>query len=87
MVYQDLKMDANFTEVAMNIALQKQGGNATVSNPEIYNDKYTIKGAFKLGDIDGYDEYEDNLWKETRNGKKEKYYKTYVKIRKISLQR
>ncbi len=28
-----------------------------------------IKGAFKLGDIDGYDEYEDNLWKETTKGK------------------
>ena len=56
---QDLKMDATLTEAAMNIALQEQGGNATVSNPEIYNDKYTIKGAFKLGDIDGYDEYED----------------------------
>ena len=67
---QDLKMDATLTEAAMNIALQEQGGNATVSNPEIYNDKYTIKGAFKLGDIDGYDEYEDNLWKETTKGKR-----------------
>ena len=30
----DLKMDANFTEVAMDIALQKQGGDASASNPD-----------------------------------------------------
>ena len=44
----DLKMDVNLTEAAMNIALQAQGGSATVSNPEIYNDKYTVKGAFEM---------------------------------------
>ncbi len=27
------------------------------------------KGAGKLGNVDGYDEYEDNLWKETTKGK------------------
>ena len=37
---QDLKMDATLTEAAMNIALQKQGGDASVSEPEIYNDRY-----------------------------------------------
>lgn len=66
----DLKMDVNLTEAAMNIALQAQGGSATVSNPEIYNDKYTVKGAFELDDMEGYDVYEDNLWKESDNGKK-----------------
>lgn len=65
----DLKMDANFTEVAMDIALQKQGGDASASNPEIYNNVYVRKDAMEIGDIDGYDEYSDNLWKETRNGK------------------
>ena len=35
---QDLKMDATLTEAAMNIALQKQGGDASVSEPEIYNE-------------------------------------------------
>ena len=65
----DLKMDANFTEVAMDIALQKQGGDASASNPEIYNNVYVRKDAMEIDDIDGYDEYSDNLWKETRNGK------------------
>ena len=65
----ELKMDANFTEVAMNIALQKQGGDASASNPEIYNNVYVRKDAMEIDDIDGYDEYSDNLWKETRNGK------------------
>ena len=51
-------MDVNLTEAAMNIALQAQGGSATVSNPEIYNDKYTYKSAFELDNVDGYDEYE-----------------------------
>lgn len=75
----DLKMDANLTEVAMNIALQAQGGNATISNPEIYNNKYTVEGAFELGDIDGYDEYDDNLWEEGSNGKN----KVLEKIKKV----
>ena len=75
----DLKMDANLTEAAMNIALQAQGGSATVSNPEIYNDKYTVDGAFELGDIDGYDVYKDNLWKESNNGKK----KALEQIKKV----
>lgn len=66
----DLKMDANFTEVAMDIALQKQGGDASASNPEIYNNVYVRKNIFELGDVNGYDEYEDNLWKETTKGKK-----------------
>lgn len=65
----ELKMDANFTEVAMDIALQKQGGDASASNPEIYNNVYVRKDAMEIDDIDGYDEYSDNLWKETRNGK------------------
>lgn len=66
---QDLKMDATLTEAAMNIALQEQGGDASVSEPEIYNNKYMDKHVCELGDIDGYDEYEDNLWKETTKGK------------------
>lgn len=65
----DLKMDANFTEAAMNIALQKQGGDASISEPEIYNDRYIYKNVGILGNVDGYDEYEDNLWKETTKGK------------------
>ena len=65
----ELKMDANFTEVAMDIALQKQGGDVSASNPEIYNNVYVRKDAMEIDDIDGYDEYSDNLWKETRNGK------------------
>ena len=67
---QDLKMDATLTEAAMNIALQKQGGDASVSEPEIYKNKYIDKNIFELGDVNGYDEYEDNLWKETTKGKK-----------------
>ena len=63
---QDLKMDATLTEAAMNIALQKQGGDASVSEPEIYNDRYIYKSVGILGNVDGYDEYEDNLWKELR---------------------
>ena len=66
---QDLKMDATLTEAAMNIALQKQGGDASVSEPEIYNDRYIYKSVGILGNVDGYDEYEDNLWKETTKGK------------------
>ena len=65
----DLRMDANFTEAAMNIALQKQGGDASVSEPEIYNDRYIYKSVGILGNVDGYDEYEDNLWKEITKGK------------------
>ena len=65
----DLKMDANFTEAAMDIALQEQGGDASASNPEIYNNVYVRKDAMEIDDIDGYDEYSDNLWKETKNGK------------------
>ena len=75
----DLKMDVNLTEAAMNIALQAQGGSATVSNPEIYNDKYTVKGAFELDDMEGYDVYKDNLWKESDNGKK----KVLEQIKKV----
>lgn len=67
----DLRMDANFTEAAMNIALQKQGGDASVSEPEIYNDRYIYKNVGILGNVDGYDEYEDNLWKETTKGKEQ----------------
>lgn len=47
----DLKMDANFTEVAMDIALQKQGGDASASNPEIYNNVYVRKDAMEIDDI------------------------------------
>lgn len=67
---QDLKMDATLTEAAMDIALQKQGGDASVSEPEIYKNKYIDKNIFELGNVNGYDEYEDNLWKETTKGKK-----------------
>lgn len=66
---QDLKMDATLTEAAINIALQKQGGDASVSEPEIYNDRYIYKNVGRLSNVDGYDEYEDNLWKETTKGK------------------
>ena len=45
-----------------------------------------IKVLGKLGNIDGYDEYEDNLWKEITKGKRTDY-KTCVRIRKISIQR
>ena len=78
---QDLKMDATLTEAAMNIALQKQGGDASVSEPEIYNNKYMDKDVFELGDIDGYDEYDDNLWKEGNNGKQ----KVLEKIKKVGV--
>ena len=63
----DLKMDANLTEAAMNIALQRQGGNADISNPEINS-----KGLNKRGGYDLYDasDYDNNLWKETANAKK-----------------
>ena len=64
----DLKMDANFTEAAMDIALQVQGGDASASNPDIYNNKYISKDAMEIDNIDGYDMYDDNLWKENRNG-------------------
>jgi len=64
----DLKMDANFTEAAMDIALQAQGGDASASNPDIYNNKYISKDAMEIDNIDGYDMYDDNLWKENRNG-------------------
>lgn len=67
---QDLKMDETLTEAAMNIALQKQGGDSSVSEPEIYKNKYIDKNIFELGNVNGYDEYEDNLWKETTKGKK-----------------
>ena len=63
----DLKMDANFTEAAMDIALQVQGGDASASNPDIYNNKYISKDAMEIDNIDGYDMYDDNLWKENRN--------------------
>ena len=47
------------TEAAMNIALQKQGGDASASNPEIYNNSICKKRCYGiLDDIDGYDEYE-----------------------------
>ena len=65
---QDLKMDATLTEAAMDIALQKQGGDASVSEPEIYKNKYISKDAMEIDNIDGYDMYDDNLWKENRNG-------------------
>ena len=64
----DLKMDANFTEAAMDIALQAQGGDASASNPDIYNNRYISKDAMEIDNIDGYDMYDDNLWKENRNG-------------------
>ena len=64
----DLKMDANFTEAAMDIALQAQGGDASASNPDIYNNKYISKDAMEIDNIDSYDMYDDNLWKENRNG-------------------
>ena len=64
----DLKMDADFTEAAMDIALQAQGGDASASNPEIYNNEYISKDAMEIDNIDGYDMYDDNLWKENSNG-------------------
>ena len=64
----DLKMDANFTEAAMDLALQVQGGDASASNPDIYNNKYISKDAMEIDNINGYDMYDDNLWKENRNG-------------------
>ena len=47
---------------------RRSNGDASASNPDIYNNKYISKDAMEIDNIDGYDMYDDNLWKENRNG-------------------